>query len=83
MAIPFIVLNGDEDKATRLRRSITGGSCSKGEVRKITMDDIELRWPLLEDSGFLEIEILSFANNNSVISNEAFTSMMKALNSYL
>ena len=83
MAIPFVVLKGELDKATRVRLAIIGGSSTEKAAREITMDDIESCWPMLIDSGYCAIDILNFANNKVELADEAFTSIMKALNSYL
>lgn len=83
MAIPNVVLNSELDKSTRLRLALTGGSAMDSEAREVTIDDVKSRWPMLGDSGCFTIDVLRFANNKIEMNDEAFTRLMKSLNSYL
>ncbi|MDI5832551.1 hypothetical protein OCF84_21480 (plasmid) [Shewanella xiamenensis] len=84
MAVPFIVLDGKLDKATRLRLAITKGTAIDEFARLITIEDIKRQWEFLSDSGLSPHRILELANGDgSNISDAQFTKIMKSLNSYL
>mgnify|MGYP003385214275 CR=1 FL=1 len=84
MAIPTVLLTGELDKPTRLRLALTGGSALDKEARLVTIEDIKSRWTQLGDTGYFPRDILKLANwEEQEISDKAFTTIMKALNSYL
>lgn len=84
MAIPFVVLEGKLDRATRIRLAIIKGTAFDKEARLIKIDDVKRQWPFLCDVGLLPCDILDLANgDSSKINDTIFKSIMRSLNSYL
>ncbi|MFT7009631.1 MAG: hypothetical protein ACJAXJ_004181 [Colwellia sp.] len=84
MAIPSVVLDGELDRATRIRLAITSGTAFDKEAPFIKSEDVTAKWVFLCETGLFPGDILSLANGDgSNISDAVFESIMRSLNSYL
>lgn len=84
MAIPFVVLDGKLDRATRVRLAVLNGTAFNDSARLITIDDVQNQWELLCNTGLCVSQIVALANGDgSNISDAQFERIMRSLNSYL
>ena len=84
MAIPFVVLDGKLDRATRVRLAVLNGTACNDSARLITFDDVQDQWELLCNTGLCVSQIVELANGDgSNISDAQFERIMRSLNSYL
>lgn len=84
MAVPFIVLDGEVDRSTRIRRAILNGNAFDKTVRSINVEDVKSQWDFLCATRLGISRILELANGDGSNVNDAeFESIMRALNSYL
>lgn len=84
MAIPFVVLHGKLDRATRVRLAVLSGTAFNDSARLITIDDVQNQWEFLSDTGLCVSQIVELANGDgSNISDAQFERIMRSLNSYL
>lgn len=84
MAIPFVVLDGKLDRATRVRLAVLNGTACNDSARLITIDDVQNQWELLCYTGLCVSQIVALANGDgSNISDAQFERIMRSLNSYL
>ena len=84
MAIPFVVLDGKLDRATRVRLAVLNGTACNDSARLITIDDVQDQWELLCNTGLCVSQIVELANGDgSNISDAQFERIMRSLNSYL
>lgn len=80
----FVVLDGDLDRATRVRLAIIHGTAIDRNARIITTDDVKSKWEFLSGTGLSPRTILDLANGDGTsISDDVFKSIMRSLNSYL
>jgi len=82
MAIPFVVLDGQLDRPTRLRKAILNMSASAEKAPLITTNDVMLVWGKISDSSYCPNSIVKVANSEEV-NPKVFKLLMKSLNSYL
>jgi len=84
MAIPFVVLHGKLDRATRVRLAVLRGTAFNDSARLITIEDVQNQWEFLSNAGLCVSRIVELANGDgSDISDTQFERIMRSLNSYL
>lgn len=84
MAIPFVVLHGKLDRATRVRLAVLSGNAFNDSARLITIDDVQNQWEFLSNTSLCVSQIVELANGDgSNISDAQFERIMRSLNSYL
>ncbi|EJB0233905.1 hypothetical protein ACI45T_002409 [Vibrio vulnificus] len=82
MSASFVVIDGDLDRPTRLRKAILGMSATEKFAPPITSKDVQRVWTQIGKSGYCPRSIANIANDKDV-EPPLFVLFMECLNSYL